>query len=451
MAPSPAASVLLVDRDPAVGREVRAFLVDRDYEVEWVDDDEKAFNRLDSRLFDVLVSELHIHRVDGMRLMSVARDRNPDVCVVFIAEKPDIELATEAMRQGAYDFQTKPVNLARLEAVIQRGLGYQRLIFQQHELRRRLDERYGLGNLLGKSRQMARICSRVRQVAPTPAPVLILGEPGAGKDLIAQAIHTSSLRRDERFVKVDCAGLRRPYIDSELFGHVAGALPGDASPRTGRVELADKGTLFLDEVSELTPELQDALIELLAHGRFTRLGDSRTTTVDVRIVASSSQPLDALPVQIGLKNLLNAVTIQAPALRERPEDIPLFVQHFIHEACVTTGEPEPALSQNALDLLMRYSWPGNLRELRNVIEGMILMARGRASLDVRDVPEYLRHSIEPAANEIRIPPGSSMSDVERIVIEETLKACGYNKEHCARTLGIGLRTLYRKLKEYELR
>jgi len=444
-------SILLVDRDPAVGRELLGFLVDRDYAVEWVDDDEKAFNRLDTRLFDVLVSELHLDRVDGMRLMAVARKRNPEVCVVFIAEQPDIELATEAMRQGAYDFQIKPVNLGKLEAVIQRGLGHQRLVHEQHALRRRLDERYGLGNLVGRSRQMVRVYDLVRRVAPTRATVLIQGEPGAGKGVIAQAIHNNSPRRNEPFVKVDCAGLRRPHMDSELFGHAAGALPDTAGAQVGRIELADKGTLFFDDVSELTPKLQGDLVTLLETGQFQRLGDSRMTRVDVRVIAATHRPLNVLPVLANLQALLGALAITVPALRERPEDIPLLIQHVIRETCSAVSAPEPTLSRDGLDLLMRYDWPGNVRELKNIVEDMVVMAGGRATLDIADVPEHVRQGATPAANEIRIPPGSSMAMVERIVIEETLKTCDYNKETCARTLGIGLRTLYRKLKEYGLR
>lgn len=449
------AAVLLVDRNPDLARDVMGFLIERNYDVEWVDDGEKAYNRLDSRTFDALITELNIHRVNGMRLMAVAKDRNPEICVVLITEYPDIELAIEAMRQGAYDFQTKPLNLAKLEAVIQRGLGHQRLVLEQHELKRRLDEQYGLGKLVGKSRQMVRVYDDVRQIAPTRATVLIQGETGVGKDLIAQAIHNNSPRRDAAFVKLNCASISEALVESELFGHVAGAFTGAIQTRVGRFELADKGTLFLDEVGELSLALQAKLLRVLEHQQFERLGDSKTKTVDVRLIAATNRPLEAM-VEAGqfrsdLYYRLRVVLINAPALRSRREDIPLLADHFIREACAANGREVEGITRNAMDLLMRYDWPGNVRELKNIIEGMVIMTRGGRPLDVHDVPEHIRRVSTPEVGEIRIPAGARMSEVERIVIGETMKVCGYNKEACATTLGIGLRTLYRKIKEYDIR
>ncbi|MBI5095815.1 MAG: sigma-54-dependent Fis family transcriptional regulator [Candidatus Hydrogenedentes bacterium] len=449
------AAVLLVDRDPGLARDIMGFLEARGYEVEWVDDGEKAYNRLDSRVFDALITELNIHRVNGMRLMAVAKDRNPEICVVLITEYPDIELAIEAMRQGAYDFQTKPLNLAKLEAVIQRGLGHQRLVLEQFELKRRLDEQYSLGKLVGKSRQMVRVYDDVRQIAPTRATVLIQGETGVGKDLIAQAIHNNSPRRDAPFVKLNCASISESLVESELFGHVAGAFTGATQTRVGRFELADKGTLFLDEAGELSPALQAKLLRVLEHQQFERLGDSKTKTVDVRLIAATNRPLEAM-VEAGqfrndLYYRLRVVLINVPSLRTRREDIPLLVDHFVREACAANDRSIDGITRNAVDMLMRYDWPGNVRELKNIIEGMVIMARGGRPLDVHDVPEHIRRVSTPQVGEIRIPAGARMSEVERIVIGETMKVCGYNKEACATTLGIGLRTLYRKIKEYDIR
>ena len=445
------ASVLLVDPDPAIGRDVRGILAEEHYAVEWVDDGEKAFNRLDSRLFDVLVSELHVRRVDGMRLMAVARERNPDVCVIFIAGRPDIELAVEAMRQGAYDFQTKPLNVAKLGAVVQRGLAHQRLVLERYELKRRLDEEYGLGSLVGKSRPMMRVYTQVRQVAPENTTVLIQGESGTGKDLIAQAIHNASPRRDEAFVQVDCSGPGGLHVGRELFGYVQGAFPGAARARVGRAELADKGTLYLDDVGELSPKLQESLVDLIKHRRFSRLGGGRKVRADVRVIAATTHPLAAMPVHQDLRVLLEAVTIDAPPLRDRTGDVPLLIQHFVRRICQRSGMDEPGISQSGLGLLTRYEWPGNIRELRDAVEEMVAGARGRVLLDITDVPARIRGSVRPRADDVRIPAGSSMKEVERIVIEETLDACGYNREACAKVLGIGLRTLYRKLKEYGAR
>lgn len=448
------ASVLLVDGDPATSREIVAYLTDEGYDLDWVDDGEKAYNRLDTRQFDVVITDLHAHRIDGMRLMAVAKDRNPEVCVVLITEQPDVERATEAMRQGAYDFQTKPLNLGKLAAVIDRGVGRQRLVLEQHELKRRLDEQYGLGNLVGRSRQMVNVYAAVRQIAPSKATVLIQGETGTGKDLIAQAIHNSSPRRDETFVKLNCASIPEALVESELFGHVPGAFTGATRSREGRFELADGGTLFLDEVGELTLALQSKLLRVLESQQFERLGDSRTIGVDVRLIAATNRPLEQM-VREGtfrddLYYRLRVVTIEAPALRDRREDIPLLVDHFVRQACRDNGKDVPGTTRNALDLLMRYEWPGNVRELRNIVEGMVIMAREGRPLDAADVPGHVRQSTAPEVSEIRIPTGTPMAEVERIVIEETMKVCDFSKERCAKMLGIGLRTLYRRLKEYDM-
>ncbi len=449
------AAVLVVDRDRAVAHEILAYLDAHGYEVEWVDDGEKAYNRLDARRFDAVVTELHAHRIDGMRLMAVAKERNPQICVVLITEAPEVALATEAMRQGAYDFQTKPVNLGKLEAVIQRGVSQQRLVLEQYELKRRLDEHFGLAHLVGKSPQMLAVYNTVRQIAPAKATVLIQGETGTGKDLIAQAIHNNSPRRDAPFVKLNCASIPEALVESELFGHVAGAFTGAIAKREGRFELADGGTLFLDEIGEMPLGLQSKLLRAIEQQQFERVGDSRTLTVDVRVIAATNRSLEKM-VETGafrddLYYRLRVINVLMPPLRQRREDIPLLVDHFLREACAENGRAVEGITHGALDLFMRYDWPGNVRELRNIIEGMVILSRPGRALDAQDVPDHVRRSTLPDVGEIRIPAGSRMEEVERIVIRETMKRCGFNKEQCAQTLGIGLRTLYRKLKEYDIR
>jgi DNA-binding NtrC family response regulator len=438
------ASVLLVDRDPDVARRILAYLKERNYVVDSVDDGEKAFNLLDSRLFDVLIADLNIRRVDGLRLMAVARDRNPDICVIFITEHTEIDLATEAMRQGAYDFQVRPVNLGKLEAVIQRGLNFQQLVLRQHEMRRRLDERYGLGSLVGNSRQMVRVYDAVRQAAPNADPVLIQGESGTGKDLIAQAIHTNSPRRDEAFVKVQCAGGPGHRLHRELFGDPAAGIG------QGKIELADHGTLYLDEVDALDPGLQAAFTSLIDYGRVQKPGEKKTLAVDVRIIASSCISPGTVPRGIAVFQRSGTFHIDAPALRDRPEDIPLLTNHFLEEIAGKRIFPVPKIMPRAMDLLMRYNWPGNVRELKNLCEGLALLTRGEREIDAYDVPEHLRLAASAPRENISIVPGTTMAEIERIVIAETLKMCGYNKTACAKKLDIGLRTLYRKLKELEI-
>lgn len=448
------ADILLVDPDPQLGRDVLSFFQGRGCAVEWADTGEKGFNRLDADLYDVLVAELNPRRVDGMRLMAVARERNPEICVVFVVERPDVALATEAMRQGAYDFQTKPVDLDKLEVVIKHGLERQHLVLAQHELRRRLDERYGLTGLVGKSRQMVRVYNLVRQAAPMARTVLIQGEPGTGKDLIAQAIHNNGPRRDASFVRFECAGMPERLQEIELLGHSSEA---PARPRSwqGCVELADGGTLFLDEVWALPSSLQARLLRLTQDGGYDRPGDGRRLTSDVHIIAASTRPLAALVASgsfdAALYEALRTAVIDVPSLRERPEDIPLLLDHAAREAHHRIGKIFHGITPHAVELLARYRWPGNVRELLNVVEGMTAMAQGARVLDVGDVPVNIRRDSASEAGEIRIPSGATMEEIERIVIEQTLKACEYNKESCAKTLGIGLRTLYRKLKQYDIR
>lgn len=449
-----AASILLVERDPDLAREVARFLSERGYEIEAVDDGEKAYNRLDSRTFHALVTELRAPRIQGMRLLWLALERNPEICAVMIADEHQVDLATEAMRHGAHDFQTKPLNLGKLDAVIQRGLRRQRLVLEQHELRRRLDERYGLTSLIGRSPQMLRVYDLVREGGRVAEPVLIYGEGGTGKELVAQAIHTAGPRRDAPFVRLGCADVPESVMEIELFGCAAGAAPDVAQARPGRLEAADGGTLFLDDVGELSLQVQEKLVPVIKRKRFQRVGDKRTIWADVRFIAASRELL-APRAEEGrfhpeLFALLQALTVDIPPLRQRRDDIPLLVEAFINDAARTSNRLVRGISRNALDVLMRYDWPGNVRQLKNVIEGMVMMARPGRPLEVVDVPSHLRGSASPEAGEIRIPAGATMKEIERIAIEETMKACGFSKEKCAKTLGIGLRTLYRKLHEYEI-
>jgi DNA-binding NtrC family response regulator len=453
MAQDPPVHVLVVEHDPVLSRELRAFLADCGYETAWADTGEKAFNQLDRRSFDAMVAELGVPHGSGMRLMTVARERNPEICVVFIVDPAEVERGTEAMRQGAYDFQAKPVNLGKLDAVLRRGVEHQRLVLVQHGLRRRLDERYGLGNLVGQSRQMIQVYNAVRQVIPTDTSVLIQGEPGTGKELIAQAIHNNSSRRDEPFVTFDCTSMPAKLQELRLLGQAAD--PARERPAwQGCLDLADRGTLFLDEAWALSSPLQEQLLHTIEEGYYERPGAAQRIAVDVRVVTATTHPLDER-VRAGLFNerlwhALTKVVIPVPALRDRPEDIPLLVEH-LGRSSSRREDAFPGMTGNAIDLLERYAWPGNVRELRNVVEGMTAAARGERMLDVGDVPSHIRRETASGANEIRIPVGAPMSEVERLVIEQTMKACEYKKEACAKTLGIGLRTLYRKLKEYDIR
>lgn len=427
------------------------------YKTEWARDGEAGYNVLDgSESVQTLITELNVHRIDGMRLLSVAKQRNPDICVVVIAGEADIELATEAMRQGAYDFQTKPLNLQKLKAVIERGLSLQRLAIEVTDLHRRLDQRYGFHSLIGNSRGMVAVYNMIRQIAPTRATVLIQGETGTGKGLVAQTIHQNSPRRDALFVTLNCASLAEGVIESELFGHERGAFTGAVQTHKGRFEIADGGTLFLDEVSEMSLATQAKLLRVLEDREFERVGGARSIKVDVRLIAASNRNLEQCVREGRFREdlffRLKVVTVKLPPLRERKPDIPRLVETFIREFNSEHDKSITGISRGAMDILMQYHWPGNIRELKNTIEGMVVLSPTGRMLDVSDLPEHILGHVrtEMPKGDILIRVGMTMEEIEKIAIEHTLRSVGYDKQKASEILGIGLRTLYRKQKRYRL-
>ena len=456
---------LIVDKDSAETKELLGALDADGFDARWVKDGEQAFNVLDDPGPDgageppapgpeVVIAELRAQRVDGMRLLEVARRRNPEVCVILIADAGTIELATEAMREGAYDFQTRPLNLPKMLAVIRRALSHQQLVVRASDLAERLDERVRIPSLTGHSRVMQDLYARVAAIATTRASVLIQGETGTGKELIAKAIHQLSPRKDDRFVKLHCAELSENIIESELFGHERGAFTGAEQLRRGRFELADRGTLFIDEVSEIPMNIQTKLLRVLQDRQFERVGGEETVTVDVRVIAASNRPLDLLVARgqyrEDLYYRLRVVLLEIPPLRERREDIPLFVEEFVKEMNREHARKVTGVTRGVVDRMMQYEWPGNIRELRNTVEEMVLFTQGKRLLDISDLPLAIRQQRPATGPELNLTVGMSMAEIERAAIEATLRSCGHDKQKTAKALGIGLRTLYRKVKEYGL-
>jgi DNA-binding NtrC family response regulator len=423
----------------------------------WAKDGEAGYDVLDGPgMIHALIAELNVHRIDGMRLLSVAKQRNPEICVIMIANDADIELATEAMRQGAYDFQTKPRNLKKMKAVLDRGLSLQRLAMEVTDLHRRLDQRYGFHNLIGNSRGMVAVYNMIRQIAPTRATVLIMGETGTGKGVAAQTIHQNSLRRDAPFVALNCASLAEGVIESELFGHERGAFTGAVQTHKGRFEIADGGSLFLDEVSEMSLATQAKLLHVIEDREFERVGGTRPIKVDVRLIAATNRDLEQQVKEGKFREdlffRLKVVTVKLPPLRDRKQDIPRLVEAFLREFNVEHEKSITGISRGAMDLLMQYRWPGNVRELKNTIEGMVVLSASGRMLDVSDLPEHILCQVdsELPAGQIHLRVGMTMEEIEKIAIEHTLRSVGYDKQKAAETLGIGLRTLYRKQKRYRL-
>ena len=434
-------------------KELTVYLERQRFEVLWVREGQSAYEILDSEKVDALICDLKEARIDGLRLQQVARQRNADICGIVIAGPEEIELGIEAMRQGAYDFQLRPLNLAKIGAVLERGLSYQQLVGEVSDLQRRLDERYRLGGITRRSSAWQRIYGQIEQVAESRTSILIAGETGTGKGEVAKAIHQRSRRRDSAFVVINCGALPEGVVESELFGHEKGAFTSATAVRKGRFELADKGTLFLDEVGDIPPTTQVKLLRVVQDGEFERVGGTRTHKVDVRLIAATNRNLEEMVAQgtyrADLFYRLHVVSIEVPPLRECREDIPLLVDEFIRQFAEENDRRVTGISSRALDLLLEYDWPGNVRELKNCIEGMVVMCSHEGRLEVDEVPRYINRR-EREFSGLMFRVGMNMEEIERIAIYETLKAVNYDRRRAADILQIGLSTLYRKEKQYAL-
>lgn len=444
--PRTALTVLVADRDDAAARALVAFLRQQEFAVIVTHEQATALAALDAEPVDCLVAALHDRRIDGVQLLAHARLRHPHLAAVLLTDAPDQARAVEAMRRGALDVQTRPVQLEWLLAALQRGLEHRALADRVADMEGLLARQLGLEALSGRSRASARVQAQVRQVAATQAPVLIQGENGAGRSVVARAIHWSGPRRDARFVSVACEALPESLADSELFGTQAGDVV-----RPGRVELAEGGTLFLEEVSGLTLGPQRRLMRVLQRRAFERMGGAETIRADVRILASTRFDLQG-EVAAGrfrgdLYEALSALRIEVPPLRERREDIAPLAEGLVREAARAQGRRAPALSAGLLERLTTYDWPGNVRELKHVIEDLVLVSKGQRVLEVAALPAVLRAKHEAA---LGISVGMTQAEAERRLITATLAHAGGDKRRAAATLGMPLRTLYRRLTEYGL-
>jgi DNA-binding NtrC family response regulator len=442
-------TVLLADAPDAEARELTAALRAAGYEVIAVHDSEGAFHAVDEAGVDCVVAELRAPRLDGMAVLRRARQRDPEVVGVLLTSGAPVERVVEAMREGAHDVQTRPVPAERLLAVLERGLAHRRLAARMAAMEEDLEGRLRLGGLDGRSSGLARVLAQIRTAGASRAPVLITGEPGTGKGLVARSLHQHSDRRDEPFLWVHCGALPADQLERELFGDE----PAEGRPYRGRVALADGGTLLLEEVGEAPPLVQLRLLRLVQDREYERVGGAATRTADVRLVTSSSHDLDAAAREGRFRPDLLAriavVRIAVPPLRERREDIPLLVQAAIRHFDREHGRRVTGITRGALERLLQHEWPGNVRELRAVVEGMVVGAMGRRRLDLGDLPPALREGggrTEP----LRIAVGMTVDEMERQLIGATLRAAGGDKRRAAAMLGIGLRTLYRKVARYGL-
>jgi len=440
--------VLVVDDDSAIREALSRTLEKFGYEVILAEDGQAGLDRLREGEIHILLADLQMPRLSGQELLKAAKTIAPDLEVIVITGHGTVEDAVEAMKEGAYDFITKPFKRVQLERTIRRAAEKQALALQNRRLQARLDELQGAGSIVGTSPVMLKTLELVRQVAPSTATVLIQGESGTGKELIADAIHHGSPRREQAFIKVNCAALPEPLLESELFGHERGAFTGAVARKEGRFELADGGTLFMDEIGDISVAMQAKLLRVLQSGEFERVGGTRTLKVDVRVVAATNTDLAALVREKRFREdlyyRLNVITIQLPPLRDRQEDIPLLAHHFLRRYTVKNAKPLGGFTEEAMDLLQTYAWPGNVRELENAIERAVVLTRSDLITPV-DLPETLVRS-DQAARHLVISIGTPLEEVEDRLIDETLRYTKGDKTLAAKLLGIATRTIYRRMK-----
>lgn len=448
-------SILIVDDEKNAREGLKRYFEQKDYDVSTVEDGHKALEIVKSENPDVALVDLKMPGMDGMTLLQKIKKIRPRTTVIVLTAYGTVETAVQAMKAGAFYYITKPVNLEELDLILKKALREQTLEQENQSLRVELmRERYESGDIIGKSSKIVDLLNVAEQVAQSSATVLIQGESGTGKELLAHAIHRYSQRKNRPFVTIHCAALTESLLTSELFGHERGAFTGATERKIGRFELADGGTLFLDEIGELPESTQIKLLRFLQGGEFERVGSTKTMRVDVRLICATNKDL-AREVKAGkfredLYYRINVILLKTPALRERPEDIPLLVEHFVGHFGRLNNKKIKSITPEAMASLQKYPWPGNIRELRNVIERAIVLSRD-TTIGIETMPDDVRSSSDGNAGEDRVmSTQSDLSLIEKTVIEKTLKSCNGNKSVAAKKLGISRRTLYRKLEEYEL-
>lgn len=458
--PSELVRVLVVDNDIMHARTVGEGLSRPGYQCVVAGSGAEGAKRIAHERFDVVVTDLMMNDIGGLQILERAKQASAETEVIVVTGHGTVPSAVAAMQQGAFTYLQKPLDLGQVRAAVDKASEGVRLKRQNVELQRRLDEKFGFEGVVGSSPQMLSLIERLKRIAPTDATVLIQGETGTGKELVAQAIHQNSPRKLKPFVALNCGALSENILESELFGHVKGAFTDASSDRIGKFEYAHGGTLFLDEVGDMPLATQIKLLRVLESGQITRVGSNAPVQVNVRLLSATNRNLEEAIVggafRSDLYHRLKVVTIAIPTLRERAADIPLLIEHFVRQFARRHAKTIKGMSLAARMKLGAYAWPGNVRQLRNVIESMVVVDCDE-TLDVDDLPVEL----EPDAAGDALPApaqpaglaglvGRPLEEIERLFIGETLKLTGGNREQAAEMLGIGERTLYRKIKEFQL-
>ncbi|PYN83148.1 MAG: DNA-binding response regulator [Candidatus Rokuibacteriota bacterium] len=446
------ATLLIADDDPGLRESLERTLTREGYRVVLASDGRAALERVQAGGVDLIVTDLKMPGLTGLELLRAAKAILPDVDVILLTAFGTVEEAVKAMKDGAYDFLTKPFRREQLVKLIDKALERRDLIEQNRALKKQLEDLRAKGQMIGASPSFRRMMTLIEQIADSSATILIQGESGTGKELVARTIHERSARRNGPFVAVNCAALPESLLESELFGYEKGAFTGAGGRKEGRFELAGGGTLFLDEVADLSLVTQPKILRVLQEGEFERLGGTRSLQVDVRIVAATNQDLAGMVKEKRFREdlyyRLNVITIRVPPLRERHEDIRVLAQHYLRVYAAKNGRKLEGFTGEAVERLESYAWPGNVRELENLIERSVLLAR-KDRIDAEDLPEEIGGVKRPPRDAILELVGTPLTEIEQRLLDETLRITGGNKTQAAKLLGIDVRTVARKLERRE--
>jgi len=450
-------SLLVVDDDKHVLEAMADYFRGLGHRTDTAGTCHAAIERMTEFPFDAVICDVNLPDEDGFALLSWSVENQPETAVILLTGYGTIESAVESIRLGAFDYLTKPVIDEELHLAVQRALGQKQIVEENKNLKAQLDQRYGLSNIIGHDYKMTRLFDLIESVADTRTTVLVLGESGTGKTITARAIHRLSSRRDKPFVEVACGALPDSLLESELFGHVAGAFTGAMTDKVGKFLQADGGTIFLDEIATASPSLQVKLLRVLQDREFEAVGGSKTHKVDVRLILATNADLEEA-VRKGefredLYYRINVISLTQPPLRERIRDIPLLVEHFLEQFNEQAGKEIRGFDEATMQLLQRYNWPGNVRELVNVVERAVVLTKGTV-ITPADLPENLRRDDETSSAGASYVHGrglkSSLVVPERQIIIEALEVNGWNRQKTAKALGINRTTLYKKMKKFDI-
>jgi two-component system response regulator HydG len=444
--------ILVVDDEASQRDLLHMVLTEEGYSVETASSGEEAVQKVEDRFYNLVIMDMKMGGMGGLEALKSIKEISSAVQVLIVTAYASVDTAVDAMRSGALNYLTKPIDLAELKVLVDKTMQFSQLVAENESLKAQVTGAFEASQIIGSSPRIQEIFDTLRMVAPTEATVLILGESGTGKELVADAVHANSPRKKGPLVKVNCAALPETLLESELFGHEKGSFTGAVARREGRFKLADGGTLFLDEIAEMSLLLQAKLLRVIQSRSFERVGGTETITSDVRLVVATNRDLEEEVSENRFREdlyyRLNVVPVTLPPLRERREDIPLLAEHFLLEIAERNSKMIRGFSPAAMDLLVRNRWKGNVRELENVVERAVIMSRGDL-IQPGDLPGHIMDEGDAAS--AGIIPGRPLSDLEREAILSTLEMTGGNRTETAKLLGISRRTLQYKLKEFKIR